>query len=82
MGIAYQRGTVGGLSTQVIADAGSASKVADSRSFSGKVVMCGFACVSWFVRTQKCVKLSTTAAGYEALADVLKNSCVLGRFAV
>ena len=49
-----------------------ASKAADRRSVSGGLVMCGGACVSWFSRTQKCVKLPTTEAEYVALADVKK----------
>ena len=72
-GITFQRGTVGGLSMQVFADADYASKAADRRSVSGGLVMCGGACVSWFSRTQKCVTLSTTEAEYVALADVMKE---------
>ena len=60
-GITLQRGTVGGLSLQVYADADYASKAADRRSVSAGLVMCGDACVSWFSRIQKCVTLSTTA---------------------
>ena len=56
-GITFQRGTVGGLSLQVFADADYASKAADSRSVSGGLVMCGGACVSWFSRAQKCVTI-------------------------
>ena len=59
-GITLQRGTVGGLSLQVYADADYASKVGDRNSVSGWLVMCGGACVSWFSRTQKCVTPSTT----------------------
>ena len=72
-GITFQKGTVGGLSLQVFADADYASVAADRRSVSGGLVMCGGACVSWFSRTQKCVTLSTTEAEYVALADVVKE---------
>lgn len=55
------------------ADADYASKAADRRSVAGGAIMCGGAAVSWFSRTQKCVKLSTTEAEYVALSDVLKE---------
>ena len=58
---------------QVFADADYASKAADRRSVSGGLVMCGGACVSWFSRTEKIVTLSTTEAGYVAIADVMKE---------
>ena len=70
--VAFQRGTAGGLSLQVFADANYASKAPDRRSVSGGLVMCTGACVSWFSRTQKCVTLSTTEAEYVVLADTMK----------
>ena len=72
-GVTFQRGTAGGLSLQVYADADYASKAADRRLVSGGLVMCGGACVSWFSRTQKCVTLSTTEAEYVALAGTIKE---------
>ena len=35
--------------------------------------MCAGACVCWFSRTQKCVTLSTSEAGYVALGDAVKE---------
>ena len=70
-GITFWRGSVGGLNLQVFVDADYASKAADRMSVSGGLVMRGGACVSWFSRTQKRVTLSTTAAEYVALADVV-----------
>ena len=40
---------------------------------SGGAIMCAGACVSWFSRTQKCVTLSTSEAGYVALGDAVKE---------
>ena len=71
--INFQRGTVGGLSMQVFADADYARKATGRRSVSGGLVMFGGASVSWVSRTQKCVTLSTTEAEYVALADVIKE---------
>ena len=72
-GITLQRGKVGGLSMHVFTDDDYACKAADRRSVSGGLVMCGGACVSWFSRTEKIVTLSTTEAGYVAIADVMKE---------
>ena len=72
-GITFQRGTVGGLSMPVFADADYVSKATDRRSVSGGLVIYGCASVSWFSRIQKSVALSTTEAEYVALADVIKE---------
>ena len=63
-GTAYQRGTSVGISLEVFADAGYANKATDRRSVSGGATVCGGACVCWFSRTQKWVKLSTSGAEY------------------
>ena len=73
LGITFQRGTLSALSMQVFADADYASQATDMRSASGRLVMCGGACVSWFSGTQKCVTLSTLEAEYVALADFMKE---------
>ena len=49
--IAYQRGTLGSVSSEVFADADYASKATDRRSVSGGAIMCEEACVCWFSRT-------------------------------
>ena len=76
-GITFQKGTSAGLNLQVFADADYASVAADRRSVSGRLLMCGGGCVSWFSRTKKCVTLSTTKAECVALADVIKEVLVL-----
>ncbi|CAB1104743.1 unnamed protein product [Ectocarpus sp. CCAP 1310/34] len=73
MGITFERGVVTGMSMQVVVDADYASKAADQRSVSGGLVMCVCGGVTWFSRTQKCVKLSSTEAEYVAIAGVLKE---------
>ncbi|CAB1109720.1 unnamed protein product [Ectocarpus sp. CCAP 1310/34] len=73
LGITFRRGSVAGLSMEVLADADYASKAADRRSVSGGLVMCGGGCIPWFSRTQKCVTLSTTEAEYVSFADVMKE---------
>ena len=72
-GIAFQRGTLSGISLEVFADADYASKTTDRRSVSGGVIMCGGASVCWFPRTQKCVTLSTSEAESVALGDAVKE---------
>ena len=72
-GIAFQRGTPSSIPLEVFADADYASKATDRRSVSGGVIMCGGASVCWFSRTQKCVTLSTSEAGYVALGDAVKE---------
>ena len=71
--ITYQRGTSIGISLEVFADADYASKATDRRSVSGGAILCGGACVCWFSRTQKCVKLSTSEAEYVAIGDQVKE---------
>ena len=72
-GITFQRGTLSGISLEVVADADYASKATDRRSVSGRLVMCGGASVCWFSRTQKCVTSSTSEAEYIALGDAVKE---------
>ena len=60
----------------MFADADYASVVAERRSDSGGIVMCGGACVSGFLG-QKCVTLSTTEAEYVAPVDVVKEVLLL-----
>ena len=55
------------------ADADHASKATDRRSVSGGVVIYAGGPVSWYSKTQKCVKLSTTQAEYVAMPDVAKE---------
>ena len=55
-------------------DADYAHKADDKRSVSGVAVCCGGTLVSWFSRTQECVTLSTTEAGYVAMADGVKEA--------
>ena len=71
-GITYQREISLGISLEVFTDADCASKATDRRSVSGGAIMCGGACVCWFSRTQKCVKLSTSEAEYVVLSDTVK----------
>lgn len=66
-----------GISMQVFVDADYASKANDRRSVSEGLMMCGGGYISWFLRTQKCVTLSTTEAEYVAMADVLKETLFL-----
>ena len=56
-GIAFQKGTLTGLSLISFADADYASRKTDRRSVSGGVVMCAGGPVSWHFKTQKCVTL-------------------------
>ena len=72
-GITFQRGTLSGISLEVLADADYASKATDRRSVSGGLILCGGASVCWFSRTQKCVNLSTSEAEYVALGDAVKE---------
>ena len=64
----------GGLELVGFAVADYASKATDKKSVSGGAVMFASACVCWFSRTQKCVKLSTTEAEYVALGDTIKEA--------
>ena len=61
LGITYQRGT-----TPVKQSTGG-------QSVSGGAIMCGGACVCCFLRTQKCVTLSTSEAKYLALGDAVQE---------
>ena len=72
-GITFQRGTVEGFHLVSFADADYASKATDGRSVSGGVVMCAGGSVSWYLKTLKCVTLSTTQAEYVAKSDVAKE---------
>ena len=74
-GITFQK--VNELELVAFADADYASKAADRRSVSRGAIMCGGACVCWFLRTQKCVTLSTTEAEYVALAGTIKKAMFL-----
>ena len=78
-GITFQRGTLSGISLEVLADADYASKATDRRSVSGGVIMCGSASVCWFSRTQKCVTLTTSEAEYVALGDAVKKELLFLR---
>ena len=69
-GIAFDRGTVRILIMQVCADADHASMVADKRSVSGRLLMCGSLSVSWLSRSRKCVTRLITEAEYVVLANV------------
>ena len=72
-GITFQRETLSSISLEVFADADYASKATDKRSISGGVIMRGGASVCWFSRTQKCVTLSISEAGYVAFGDAVKE---------
>ena len=76
-GTTFQRGTtaVEGFHLVSFADADYASKATDRRSVSGGVVMYAGGAVSWYLKTQKCVTLSTTQAEYVAMSDVAKEIC-------
>lgn len=54
-------------------DADYGSKVTGRRSVSGGAIMCGDAYVSWFSRTQKCVKLSTTETERVTMGGAVKE---------
>ena len=71
-GITFQRGTEGGVNSEVYVDSDYTSKATDRRSVSGSVVMCAGACVSFSSRTQKSVTLSSTEAKYAGMANGLE----------
>ena len=74
MGITFQRDAANGLSVQVfVEDVVHAGKAMYRRSVSRGLVICGCGCVSWLLRTQKCVTLSTMEAEYVVMADILKE---------
>ena len=72
-GISSRKGTLTGISLVSFADADYASRSADRRSVSGRVVMCAGGPVSWHSKTQNCVTLSTTQAEYVAMSDMRKE---------
>ena len=72
-GISFQKGTLTVISLVSFADADYASRSTDRRSVSGGVVMCAGGAVSWYSKSQKCVTLSTTQAGYVAMSDMGKE---------
>ena len=72
-GITNQRETSVGIFLEAFAGADHASKATDRWSVSGGAIFCGGACVCWFSRTQKCVKLSTSEVEYVALGDAVKE---------
>ena len=75
--ITFQRGTASGVGLEVFVDSDFPSRATDRRSVSGGVVMCAGACLSFFLRTQKSVALSSTEAKYVAMAEGFKEAIFL-----
>ena len=75
--ITFQRGMVSGVDLELYVDSDFASRDTNWRSVSGGAVMCAWACVSFFSRTQKSVTLSSTHAEYVALAAGIKETIFL-----
>ena len=75
-GVTFQRGTTGGLCSQVCSVAEYASRAADRRPVSGGLVMCGgvrMSCLPWIKRR---VTLSSTEAEWVVLVDVANEVVV------
>ena len=70
----FQKGS--GLELVAFADANYTNKATDWTPVYGRAILCAGACVL-VSRTQKFVTLSTTEAGYVALADPIKDAMFL-----